>query len=109
MSPYPDDAHTANQPAKTAQQRLGEIERSLQKRLNRKPTNFEYTALRHAALLALRTELAMGDPKADSLAIVRLTNASRRALRDFEKLISDGEKPKRRTMADIEREIAAHG
>jgi len=63
-----------------------------------------------AALMTLRAEIAARDINATSEDIVRLDNAARRSRLDFEKLARIGErKPKQRTMADLERELRAHG
>jgi hypothetical protein len=109
-SKYPENAEAA--PRKTAMQRLDELKRALQRSLHRKPTLFEKCALDCAALAAMRAEFAAGDPQSKSDDIVRLFNVARRALADFERVagIDVARKPKRKpTMADIERELRAHG
>src|SRR5215472_13290899 len=58
--------------------RLAELRRDLQRLLRRKPTRFERTLLDRAALLTLRAEAAVRDPKADSNSVVRLDNVARR-------------------------------
>jgi hypothetical protein len=66
----------ANSKPPTALERLDQLKRALQRRLNRKPTAFEKAALDNAALLALRSEIASRDPASDSNTIVRLTTTS---------------------------------
>ena len=89
MSPQPAvEPSPTSQPSGTEQRlgRLGELRRSLQRQLKRKPTVFEKAALDRAALMLLRAEQAARDPTATSNDVVRLANASRRALRDFERM-----------------------
>jgi hypothetical protein len=97
-------------PNKTAQQRLAEIRLALQRQLRRKGTAIEVTAMDHAALMMLRAEMAMLDPNADSNDIVRLSNASRRATANFERVagIDSTKKRKQRDMRSVEKELAQH-
>jgi hypothetical protein len=112
MSPEPsiDPASTAVEtPRLTAQERLVQLERELQSRVRRKLKGYQLTALRDAARMALRAEITQLDPKADSMALVRVQNAARRARIDFETLCGiETRKPKQRSMADLEQEIARH-
>lgn len=92
MSPQPT-AETApssqppGQPERlTYMQRLIQLQRALQRKLRRRPTDFEKATLDKAALLMLRAEAAARDPSCDANTIVRLHNASRRALSDFERV-----------------------
>jgi hypothetical protein len=90
--------------------RLDELKRALQRQLNRRPTTFERAAMDRAALMTLRAEIAARDPDATSADVVRLDNAARRARNDFCALARIGErKPKRRSMAELEAEVRAHG
>jgi hypothetical protein len=87
--------------------RLRAIERELQRLARRKLRGHELSALRYAALLQLRAEMAAFNGGADANSIVRLANTSRRARADYEKLIAP--KPEDAfTYADLEREIAAN-
>ena len=75
----------------------------------RKLKGHELTALRYAALLQFRAEIAAFDGRAASDSIVRLANAARRARADFERVtgIDTARKPKPPlSMADIEAQIA---
>jgi hypothetical protein len=91
-----------NQPrnrVKTAEQRLAELQRALQRT----------AALERCALLMLRAEIAARDPECDSNDVVRLDNCARRARADFERVtgIDTARKPKPPlSMADIEAQIA---
>ena len=102
-------------PNKSAWQRLAEIRLSLQKQLRRKGTGVELTALDHAALMLLRYEMTVLNPASKSDDIVRLHNASRRAVANYERICGiDSTKPKPKAknaldMRSLEKEIAAHG
>jgi hypothetical protein len=90
---------------------LTTMQRALQRTLKRKPSAIEKTALERCAMLMLRAELAARDPASDTNDVVRLDNCARRARADFERLtgIDSARKPKPKpTMADIEKELAAH-
>ena len=105
---------TPNQPSRqsvfSAEARLAELKRALQRLVRRKLKAYELAARDHAALLALRSEIAARDGKSSSEDIVRLANCARRALGDFERIARVGEtKAKPRTMADIEAELRRHG
>jgi hypothetical protein len=71
-----------------AQVRLEELRRALQRQARRKLNVVEQAALDNAALLQLRSEMALRDPAADSNSIVRLSNAARRAMTDFQALVA---------------------
>jgi hypothetical protein len=99
------------QPArKTALERLDELKRAYQRMLRRRPTMVEKALMDRAALMTVRAEMAAGNPKADSNTIVRLDNAARRSRNDFERVcgIEHARKPRLRSMADIEAELAGH-
>jgi hypothetical protein len=70
----------------SAESRLQELKKALQRQLKRKPTLIEKAALDRCALLMLRSEIAARDGKATSEDIVRLANCARRAQQDFERL-----------------------
>jgi hypothetical protein len=91
-------------------QRLGEIRLALQRQLRRKGTAVEVTAFDHAAMMMLRAEMAMLDPKSNSNDIVRLSNASRRAVANFERIcgIDSTKKSKPRDMRKVEEAVRAH-
>jgi hypothetical protein len=105
-----DNATSNGRPKKTANERLDELRRALQRQLNRKPTMVERALLDRAALMMLRAEMAARDPASKSDDVVRLDNVSRRALNDFARVagIDTARKKVKPSMADIEREIARH-
>jgi hypothetical protein len=82
------DVNAPSPPHNRALARLNELKRGLQRQLRRKPNVLEKTVLEHAAVMALRAEMAAFDPKSDANTIVRLSNAARRAMADFERLLS---------------------
>lgn len=110
MSPQPSVETTPI--IQPSEHRLAELKRALQRQLKRKPKVYEKAALDRAALMTLRAETAALDPKATSEDVVRLDNAARRARQDFERIaciaLPKAKAKQQRTMADIEREIAAH-
>ena len=111
MSPQPAVDPATDKPQKTAMERLAEIRRSLQRLLRRMATGFEQQALDHCALLMVRAEMALRDPKSDSNDLVRLSNAARRAQADFERVcgISSTKRRKQsRGIRAVEREALAH-
>ena len=75
-------------PNNSALARLEELKRGLQRQLRRKPSLIEKAQLDRTALLLLRSEMALRDPHSDANTIVRLSNAARRAMADFERLLS---------------------
>jgi hypothetical protein len=95
-----------------AVQRLQAIRRSLQRQARRKLKGHEQEALELAAKLLFRAEHAALDPQSDSADVVRLANCARRARQDYLRIagISTEAKAKPQpTMADLERELRAHG
>jgi hypothetical protein len=70
----------------SAESRLNELKKALQRQLKRKPTLIEKAALNNCALLMLRSEIAARDGKATSEDIVRLANVARRAQQDFARI-----------------------
>ena len=70
----------------TAEQRLAELKKALQRRLNRKPTLIEKASLDRCAALMVRAECATYDSKVSAEDLVRLHNCARRAEADFERL-----------------------
>jgi hypothetical protein len=111
MSPDPASTTVEDRPQsgesrpKSAQERLSQIERELQSRVRRKLKGYQLTALRDAARMALRAELCQLDPKSNSMDLVRVQNAARRARMDFEALCGiEVKKPKQRTHEDVMRE-----
>jgi hypothetical protein len=84
----------------TAEDRLKQLQKSLQRQLKRRPTTRERAALDRCAWLQLRSEMACRDVNADANTIVRLANVARRALQDFEEVCA---LPKRRnlTMGEV--------
>lgn len=111
MLPHPVAESTgesaAQDPPKSAMARLAELKNGLQRLLRRKPTTFEKAALDRCALLALRAEMAMLDPNADSNSIVRLSNVARRAQADFERIANiTPKRRKQRDMRSVVREVA---
>jgi predicted translin family RNA/ssDNA-binding protein len=70
----------------SAKERLEELRRALQRRIKRKLTAYELTALDHAATMLLRSEMALRDIKTSANDIVRLHGAAREAVKDFEEV-----------------------
>ena len=100
-----------DRPKRTANERLDELRRGLQRLLRRKPTMVERALLDRAALMTLRAEMAAFDPASKSDDLCRLDNVARRARHDFERVagVDPTRKTKKPSMADIERELRAHG
>jgi hypothetical protein len=81
--------------------RLAQLKRALQKRLHRKPSEYERTMLEHAALLQLRSEIAARNPSTPSNDIVRLAGCARRAMSDFESLCRPEPAPLPSSLAEM--------
>jgi hypothetical protein len=84
--PAVETSPTSDRPKKSAEARLVELKRALQRQLKRRPTAYEKAALDRAALMTVRAEIAAYDPNASSEDVVRLDNAARRARNDFERI-----------------------
>jgi hypothetical protein len=69
------------------QERTTRLLRAYQKRLARKPTELERTAMVRAATLSARAEAAALDPTVDTDLVVRLDNAAARARQHMDALI----------------------
>src|SRR5262249_31025446 len=108
----PTNGHYASpKRRKTAEQRLQEIRRALQRFAHRKLKGHEQPALARCHLLALRSKIGALDITSKSDDVVRLENSARRARNDFERIVRMGDpnKPKQLAMSDIEAEVRAHG
>src|SRR5437016_3922535 len=105
------NAASNGRPRKTPNERLDELRRGLQRQLKRKPSMIERALMDRAALCWMRAEMAAFDPNAKSDDVVRLDNIARRARADFERVagIDSTRKKRKPSMADIERELRAHG
>jgi hypothetical protein len=76
-APQPETASNSTsdqRPNNNALSRLEELKRGLQRQLKRKPSLIEKSQLDRTALLLLRSEMALRDPKSDANTIVRLSN-----------------------------------
>jgi hypothetical protein len=106
ISPQPNPKPRPNR----AELRLAAIKRELQALVRRKLKGPELSARNRAAAMLFRHEASCYDAKATSEDIVRLHNAARRAVADYERIVRAGERPKPViTMADLEAELRRHG
>jgi hypothetical protein len=90
--------------------RLAQLQRGLQRRLNRKPTTIEAAMMDRCAQALLRNELAALSGKTTAADLTRLSRAASATLREFETACGlepcPRTKTKPRSIVDIEAELA---